>query len=175
MTRCFFPYLKPTRYLNYSFYLISWKGKKDMTLKLFQPIYYKIRSICFTVLLQIRYFEGGLLWRFKKFNFLFLSNRMSSVCHWHVLVCHSYGTRMYSYVIRMSIVFFFLKMFSSYIKPSFYCKQQFSTLNHVTPLLWKIEVERSRTMLRYHRDGSTGTSMRLTYLRRPYEVSLIRK
>ena len=66
----------------------------------------------------------------KKFDFIFLSNlmssvyhsnvirmslvctRMSSVCHLYVLVCHPYITRMYSYairmfwyVIRMSLVF----------------------------------------------------------------------
>ena len=81
------------------------------------------------ILLQIGYFERGLLKRFKKVNFIFLSSRMLSVCHLHVLVsyvyvtgmylvctrmsfvCHSYvlvcqpyATRMYSYVIRMSLV-----------------------------------------------------------------------
>ena len=79
------------------------------------------------ILLQIGYFERGLSKRFKKVNFIFLSNRMLSVCHLHVLVsyvyvtgmflvctrmsfvchsyvlvCHPYVTRMYSYVIRMS-------------------------------------------------------------------------
>ena len=29
---------------------------------------------------------------------------VSSVCHWYVLVCHPYVTRMYSYVIRMTLV-----------------------------------------------------------------------
>ena len=74
------------------------------------------------ILLQIRYFERELSNSFKKDNFIFLSNRMSSVCpshvihmslvctrmssvsHSYVLVCHSYVTRMYSYVIRMSLV-----------------------------------------------------------------------
>ena len=81
------------------------------------------------ILLQIGYFERGLSKRFKKVNFIFLSSRMLSVCHLHVLVsyvyvtgmylvctrmsfvCHSYvlvcqpyATRMYSYVIRMSLV-----------------------------------------------------------------------
>ena len=47
----------------------------------------------------------------KKINFIFLSNRMSSVCHSHVPVCHPYVTLMYSYmfvcysyVLRMSLV-----------------------------------------------------------------------
>ena len=62
----------------------------------------------------------------KKVNFIFLSNRMSSLCHSYVIrtslvctrmssichpfvtrmpsVCHSYVTRMYSYVISMSLV-----------------------------------------------------------------------
>ena len=53
------------------------------------------------ILLQIGYFERGLSKRFKKVNFIFLSNRMSSVCHLYVLVCHAHATRMYSYVIRM--------------------------------------------------------------------------
>ena len=56
------------------------------------------------ILLQIGYFEKGLSKRFKKVNFIFLSNRVSSVCHSHVLVCHAYVTRMYSYVVRMSLV-----------------------------------------------------------------------
>ena len=30
--------------------------------------------------------------------------RMSSICHWYVLVFHPYVTGMYSYVIRMSLV-----------------------------------------------------------------------
>ena len=63
----------------------------------------------------------GLSKRFKKVNFIFLSNRISSVCHSHVpyvmrvtcmrsyvirmsLVCHPYVTRMFSNVIRMSLV-----------------------------------------------------------------------
>ena len=74
------------------------------------------------IILQIRYFERGFIKSFKKLNFIFLSNtmssvchsyvirmslvctRMSSVCHSYVLVCHPYVTRMYSYVIRMSLV-----------------------------------------------------------------------
>ena len=46
----------------------------------------------------------------KKVNFIFLSNRMSSVCHSYVismslvlLVCHPYITRMCSYDIRMAL------------------------------------------------------------------------
>ena len=56
------------------------------------------------ILLQIRYFERELSKSFKKDNFIFLSNRMSFVCHSYVLVCHPYVTRMYSYVFRMSLV-----------------------------------------------------------------------
>ena len=63
------------------------------------------------ILLQIRYFERQLSKGFKKDNFIFISNRMSSVCHSNVirmsLVCilmYSYVTRIYSYVIRMSLV-----------------------------------------------------------------------
>ena len=40
----------------------------------------------------------------KSFNFIFLSNYMSSVCSSYALVCHSYVTHMYSYVIHMSLV-----------------------------------------------------------------------
>ena len=65
------------------------------------------------ILLQIRYFERELSNSFKKDNFIFLSNRMSSVCpshvihmslvctrmssvsHSYVLVCHSYVTCMW--------------------------------------------------------------------------------
>ena len=56
------------------------------------------------ILLQIGYFERGLSKRFKKVNFIFLSNCVSSVCYSHVRVCHAYVTRMYSHVIRMSLV-----------------------------------------------------------------------
>ena len=63
------------------------------------------------ILLQIRYFERELLKSFKKVNLIFLYNRMSPyvtlmsfVCHSYVLVCQSYVTRLYSYVIRMSLV-----------------------------------------------------------------------
>ena len=77
------------------------------------------------ILLQIGYFLRELSKRFKKVNFISLSNRMSSVCHSHityvipmslictcmsfvchsyVLVCYSYVTRMRWYVIRMSLV-----------------------------------------------------------------------
>ena len=48
---------------------------------------------------------------FKKLTLFFFRTachryvtRMSSVCHSYVLVCHPYITRMYSYVIRMSLV-----------------------------------------------------------------------
>ena len=54
------------------------------------------------ILLQTRYFERELSKSFKKDNFIFLSNRMSSVCHSSVIrmSCHSYVTRMYqSYVV----------------------------------------------------------------------------
>ena len=44
-----------------------------------------------------------------------------------------------------------------------------------TSHLGLISVETSRTMLRRHRGVSTGTSMRLTYLRRLCDVSLVRK
>ena len=56
--------------------------------------------------LQIRYFKRELSKSFQKVNFIFLSNLMSSVCHSNVIrmSCHSYVTRMYSYVIRMSLV-----------------------------------------------------------------------
>ena len=60
----------------------------------------------------------------------------------HCTRTSSYVTCIYSYVIRMPIVFFFLKMFSSNIKPAYYCKQQLTTLNHATPLLWKIELKK---------------------------------
>ena len=43
-------------------------------------------------LLQIRYLERGLCKSFKKVNFFFRN------------VCHPYATRVYSYVIRMSLV-----------------------------------------------------------------------
>ena len=56
------------------------------------------------ILLRIGYFQRRLSKRFEKVNFIFLSNRMSSVCHSHVLVCHARATRMYSYVIRMSLI-----------------------------------------------------------------------
>ena len=35
---------------------------------------------------------------------MFLSNRMSSVYHLHIPLCHAYVTCVYSYVIRMSLV-----------------------------------------------------------------------
>ena len=84
------------------------------------------------ILLQIRYFERQLSKGFKKDNFIFLSNRMSSVCHSnvirmplvcilmysmslvytrmssvchsYVLVCHPYVICIYSYVTRVSLV-----------------------------------------------------------------------
>ena len=60
------------------------------------------------ILLQIRYLEREFPKSFKKTNFIFLSNRMSSVYQSYVirmsLVCHPYVTRMYSYATRMSIV-----------------------------------------------------------------------
>ena len=73
--------------------------------------------------LQIRYFEKEFIKSFTKVNFIFLSNRTSSVYHWYatrmsvvctrmsfechsyVLVCHPHVTRMYAYVIRMSLVY----------------------------------------------------------------------
>ena len=56
------------------------------------------------ILLQIRYSETELSNSFKKDNFIFLLNRMSSVCHLYVIrmslvhtrmssVCHSYVAR----------------------------------------------------------------------------------
>ena len=68
------------------------------------------------ILLQIGCFERGLSRRFQTVNFIFLSNCKPSKCHWHllvhhllvrhsyVLVCQSHVTRMYSYVIRISLV-----------------------------------------------------------------------
>ena len=81
------------------------------------------------ILLQIRYFERELSKSLKKFNFIFPSNRMSSiyhsytirmslVCHLFVLicicmslvytrmsfVCDPYVTRIYSYVICTSLI-----------------------------------------------------------------------
>ena len=74
------------------------------------------------IILEIRYFEREFIKSFKKVNFIFLSNpmssvchshvirislvctRMSSVCHSYVLVCHPYVTCMYSHVIRISLV-----------------------------------------------------------------------
>ena len=71
------------------------------------------------ILLQIRYFERELSKSFKKINFIFLSNRMSSVCHSYVIrmslictrmsfvctrmssVCHSYVLVCHPYVTRM--------------------------------------------------------------------------
>ena len=51
-----------------------------------------------------RIFWKRIIQKFKKVNFTFLSNRMSSACHSHVPVCDAYVTRIYSYVIRMSLV-----------------------------------------------------------------------
>ena len=56
------------------------------------------------ILLQIGYFERGLSKRLKKVNFIFLSNRILSVCHSHVPECHPYVTLMYSHFILMSLV-----------------------------------------------------------------------
>ena len=56
------------------------------------------------ILLQIGYFERGLSKRFKKVNFIFLSNRMSLACTCILCVCYWYVPGMYSYVIRMSLV-----------------------------------------------------------------------
>ena len=56
------------------------------------------------ILLQIGHFERGLSKRFKKVNFIFLSNLMSSVWRSHIPVCHAYVTRMCPYFIRMLLV-----------------------------------------------------------------------
>ena len=56
------------------------------------------------ILLQIGYFERGLSKRFKIVNFIFLSNRILSVCHSHIPECHPYVTLMYSHFILMSLV-----------------------------------------------------------------------
>ena len=56
------------------------------------------------VLLKIICLEGGLPKSIKKVNFCFHLDRISSVCHTHVLVCHSYVTRISLHVIRMSLV-----------------------------------------------------------------------
>ena len=59
------------------------------------------------VLLQIKYFEWGLSKSCKKLNFIFLSNRILSVCHSYVLACHRISlvcTRMPSVCTRMSAV-----------------------------------------------------------------------
>ena len=37
-------------------------------------------------------------------SYVLVCTRMSFVCHSYTLVCHSYVTRIYSYVIRMSLV-----------------------------------------------------------------------
>ena len=70
----------------------------------------------------MRYFERDIVKSFKRVNFIFLSNcmssvchsnvirmslvytRMSSVCHSYVLVCHPYVIYIYSYVTRVSLV-----------------------------------------------------------------------
>ena len=49
-----------------------------------------------------RIFWKTIIKKFKKVYFSF--DRMSSACHPHVPVCDAYVTRMYSYVIRMSLV-----------------------------------------------------------------------
>ena len=59
------------------------------------------------ILLQIKYFEWGLSKSFKKLNFIFLSNRILSVCHSYALACHRISlvcTRMPSVCTRMSAV-----------------------------------------------------------------------
>ena len=58
------------------------------------------------IFLQIRYSEKEFSKSFKKDNFIFLSNHMSSVCHSNAIrmKCHLYVTRMPSCVIRMSLV-----------------------------------------------------------------------
>ena len=89
------------------------------------------------ILLQIRYLERELSKSFKKINFVFLLNRISSVCHWYViwmslvctvchlyvLVCHPYVTLMYSYIIRMSLVCHpcVTRMYSYVIRMSLVC------------------------------------------------------
>ena len=61
------------------------------------------------ILLLIRYFEREFIKSYSKDNFIFLSNRMSQVCHSYILVCdsyiivcHSYVVCKYSYVICIS-------------------------------------------------------------------------
>ena len=58
------------------------------------------------IFLQIRYSEKEFSKSFKKDNFIFLPNHMSSVCHSNAIrmKCHLYVTRMPSCVIRMSLV-----------------------------------------------------------------------
>ena len=70
------------------------------------------------ILLQIGYIERGLSKRFK-LTLKHISSvchshvpiyheyvtRLSFVCYSYVLVCHPYVTRMYSYAIRMSLVY----------------------------------------------------------------------
>ena len=60
----------------------------------------------------------------------------------HCTRTSSYVTCMYSYVIRMPIVFFFLKMFSSNIKPAYYCQPQLTTLNHAAPCSEKLSLKK---------------------------------
>ena len=106
------------------------------------------------ILLQIRYLERELSKSFKKINFIFLSNRMSSVYHSYVirmsLVCHPYVTRMYSYVIRMSLVYhsyvlvchpYVTCMYSYFIRMSLVCTR-ISFVCHSSVVLNKFDVFR---------------------------------
>ena len=92
------------------------------------------------IILQMRYFERDIVKSFKRVNFIFLSNcmssvchsnvirmslvytRMSSVCHSYVLVCQPYVTRMYSCVIRMSLVCGFTMNQNCLVPSEFTCK-----------------------------------------------------
>ena len=78
------------------------------------------------ILLQIGYFERGLSKRFKKVNFIFLSNhmlsdvtrmylyvmRMSLVCTCKSFVCHSYALVCHPYVTRITRM---LSVYHSYV------------------------------------------------------------
>ena len=80
--------------------------------------------------------------RIEKDNFIFLSNRMSSVCHSNVtrIPCHSYVTRMFSYVIRPSVVCTRMSsvMYSFVIRMSLVCTRMSSVCHLFVVLPWTI-------------------------------------
>ena len=66
------------------------------------------QSLHARTLLKIRYFEREFSKSFKKIQLYFSFEphviRVSFLCHSYVIVYHPYATRIYSYVIRMSLV-----------------------------------------------------------------------